>query len=91
VALSRPEQACFCTCCCSSKDPTDSDDEPLPGHPDHLYNRRYDCSCKQRWSFLDNPSVEHMVIRARDVGRDGLALHLEEMLQRINYYRRVLK
>ena len=77
--LSRPDDACYCRCCCLSTDPAHSNDEPYAGRP---YNRRYDCSCHQWWSGVWPPRGQQRSLdewelaarmRARDLGNDALA------------------
>ena len=90
MALSRPQQACYCRCCCNDTDPNISDDMPLSDLYPEPYNRRYDCSCKRRWP-IESPGIPDMITRARDLGRDGLALKLEEMQQWLEFQLKVLK
>lgn len=80
MALSRPEDACYCSCCCTRGEPGESDDRELDapaayGTP-YLYNRRYDCNDGPRWANLDlafvdfSAALRAMRTRLRDLGRD---------------------
>lgn len=90
--ISRPDQACYCACCCLSDDPADSCDKAADHGP---YNRRYDCSCKQRWPV--DPlfkSFDHFtraaVMRCRDLGRDPFRL-ANAALELLNFDREPLE
>lgn len=67
--LSAPDLVCLCTCCCLSDDPRDSKDTRAAGY--EPFNRRYDCTCNQRWGTIDLALVlfDTMAMRARDLNR----------------------
>lgn len=88
---------CYCPCCCLSDDPEDSAEYPPWEGAEPTYNRRYDCSCKQRWTSegfgygLDlNQSLRTIAMRARDLGNKTVANLVEKTRDELRIYLDVL-